>query len=937
MMKLKKDTLMPLGRIAAYYGLAFILAIAAGLVLYAAKGLAPFGDQSVLCMDMWGQYFPMYEQNATADSLSEFLYSWNGAFGYNSWAANAYYYNSIFLLILPFFSTAGMVTALNWICLVKLGCSAVTCLVFLTHKLKKHSPLFISGAVVYGLCAYMLAYLSQPMWTDALIYAPLVLLGLERLIHEKKPLLYMGMLALTMISSFYIGFALCIFLAVYYICMSPSQLEFSLTPEKKLRIQGRKAYAGSFLRFAGFSVLAAAVSAFVLIPVAMAVGNTIASEATAPEGFAWYGNITAYLQCLLPEQRLYLEYEGANLAVGTLVFLMIPLYFFNKKISTAERIGSGVMLVFLFVSMNANVLSYIWHGFHFPNQLPGRWTFLLSLFLVQLCCTGLSRLKGLDPVRMLMGLIAGAAVLFVTCCGLGTQPEAELPVLYLILLLVAAVLLMAVSVCMQKKTKAICQGIRAGAEPAQLRRSAKKMQIVIVCCTVLLAGVQVFDRGYSFVQSAVRETGGMTTTELPGYAAAAQNLNDIGEEWKNDADTFYRGAMYHGFTFNPSMMGDYSGMSHYSSTMNGAVYSVMRTLGNRVYAENVSSIYNAGSPIQDSLFGIRYYYDTSFYMNTQVPWVVQAGGNENYAVWENPYALSAAYAVSPGALNWEPKEEVRSLRNQNEFLSALYGEPVEIFRQMETESFYYENLTLQESANWEENYFLLHDGQTTAKFYYTYVCQEPGTILLEHNYRAGTITVTTPASTRDVSVGNERFCSLGYFNAGDVITIDVVIENVQLGCCGLNLYRMDDALWQTVQEKLASQQLLVEHFENTKLTGTITMAEQGLVMATIPQDGGWKVYCDDAEVPIFLVGDALIAVSVPAGTHTLRYEYSVPGLGVGLCISIGGLLLAVWLGCPKLRERILDRFMRKQTDTAEPAEEAAEKKGSGEAEDSAEA
>ena len=54
-------------------------------------------------MDMWGQYFPMNEQNATADSLSEFLYSWNGAFGYNSWAANAYYCNSIFLLILPFF------------------------------------------------------------------------------------------------------------------------------------------------------------------------------------------------------------------------------------------------------------------------------------------------------------------------------------------------------------------------------------------------------------------------------------------------------------------------------------------------------------------------------------------------------------------------------------------------------------------------------------------------------------------------------------------------------------------------------------------------------------------------------------------------------------------------------------------------------------------
>ena len=909
MKTLKKESRKDFLLSAAYYGIAFLLAVTAGLLLYAAKEIGPFGNRSVLCMDLWGQYFPMYEQNATADSLSDFFYSWNGAFGYNSWATNAYYCNSIFLLFLRFVPTGSMVAALNWICLAKLGCSAVSCLAFLTHKLKKHSPIFIGGAVVYGLCAYMMAFLSQPMWTDALIYAPLVLLGLERLIHEKKPLLYTAMLALTMISSFYIGFALCIFLTVYYLCMSPSQLRFSVTPEKKLCVAGKKAFAGSFLRFAGFSLLAAAMSAFVLIPVAKAVGNTLASEAAAPEGLEWYSNITAYLQCMLPEQRLYLEYDKANIGTGTLVFLMVPLYFFNRKIRVPERIGSGVMLVFLFVSMNLNVLNYIWHGFHFPNQLPGRWTFLLSLFLVLLCCTGLSRLKGLTPVRMLMGLITGAALVYIACQGMG-EPSVEMPGMYLILLAVTAVLLMVISILVQKKTKDICKGIRRGAKPAYLRSSAKKMQIVIVSCMVLIAGVQVFDRSYSMIQSATLEMGGMTTTEEPGYAASAQNLDDIGKEWKSGEDEFYRGAMYHGFTFNPAMIGDYYGMSHYSSTMNGNVFKVLRDLGNRVYAENVSTIYNAGSPVQDSLFGIRYYYDTSHGMNGQVPWVVQAGSNKNYTVWENPYALSVAYGISADALDWEPTDEVRSLRNQNLFLSALYGEEIAVFQQMETDAFYYENVTLDENANWNQNYFHLQDGQTTAAFHYTYVCEEAGTVLLEHNYRAGNITVNTPYGTREVSVGSEKFCSLGTFQAGEVINIDVAIENVYLGCCGLNLYRLDETLWQTVQEKLASQQLQVESFSNMELTGTITMKDQGLVLATIPQDGGWTVYCDDDEVMPFLVGDALIAISVPAGTHTLRYEYSVPGLGLGLCISIVGLLAALWLGCPRIRAFVMEKLCR---------------------------
>ena len=41
-----------------------------------------------------------------------------------------------------------------------------------------------------------------------------------------------------------------------------------------------------------------------------------------------------------------------------------------------------LVLAFLMISCNCNVLNYIWHGFHFPNMLPYRFSFLFSFALL---------------------------------------------------------------------------------------------------------------------------------------------------------------------------------------------------------------------------------------------------------------------------------------------------------------------------------------------------------------------------------------------------------------------------------------------------------------------------------------------------------------------------------------------------------------------------
>ena len=153
----------------APYIITAIVSTVIGIIIFKANKIAPFGDRSVLCMDLWGQYFSMYVNNKGA-SFSEMFHSWNGAFGFNNFAQGAYYTNSIFLFTFRFLPYSQLVKALDIFCLMKIVLSSLTFLGMLRYRTKSNSPVFIGGAVCYGFCAYMMAFMSQFMWTDSLNY-----------------------------------------------------------------------------------------------------------------------------------------------------------------------------------------------------------------------------------------------------------------------------------------------------------------------------------------------------------------------------------------------------------------------------------------------------------------------------------------------------------------------------------------------------------------------------------------------------------------------------------------------------------------------------------------------------------------------------------------------------------------------------------------------
>jgi len=60
------------------------------------------------------------------------------------------------------------------------------------------------------------------------------------------------------------------------------------------------------------------------------------------------------------------------------------------------------------------------------------------------------------------------------------------------------------------------------------------------------------------------------------------------------------------------------------------------------------------------------------------------------------------------------------------------------------------------------------------------------------------------------------------------------------------------------------------------------------------------------------VGDSLIAVRVPEGTHVLKFRYHVPGLAPGLIISITCVLLAIIFGRPDLIRKLIRKVCVKR-------------------------
>ena len=96
---------------------------------------------------------------------------------------------------------------------------------------------------------------------------------------------------------------------------------------------------------------------------------------------------------------------------------------------------------------------------------------------------------------------------------------------------------------------------------------------------------------------------------------------------------------------------------------------------------------------------------------------------------------------------------------------------------------------------------------------------------------------------------------------------------------------------------LRASTLELTQFSNTRVEGTILCNRDGLLYASIPQNGNWSVLVDGEEAEIRLVGDCMIGVELTEGEHTVTYVYHNAAFALGWKISLfcAAILAALYL------------------------------------------
>lgn len=799
--------------------LAFLIPVLGVTLGFALMRVRPFGTNSLLAMDLWGQYFPMLS------SPGGTLWSWNGGLGFNALAQSAYYTNSPFNYIIYLLPQAARIDAVDWLVVLRAGLAGFTFSLWLRKRFGKDGLMLAVFASAYALCAYFIAFISQIMWLDAVWLLPLVILGLHRLIDGRSPLLYTLSLAATIFSNFYISWAVCLFCGLYFLARVLSDRPRSFFP--------------LCARFALYSLCAGGLSAVTLLPVWKAIQLTAASEMDWGGKLKLYHSLSDIADNLVPFAKVSLEYGVPNLYCGLACLPLCLGFAFSRKIPLRRRIAFSALMIFLLLSFNLNLLDYVWHGFHYPNQLPGRQSFIFAFLALTLAFEGLLYIRTLTAGLASAGALAAAAISW------GALRPYALALLLVILALLTA--------------------LRLGKRAAYYLLAAV-MTAECVSSAAYMMGNQV------------------RRSDAVGYNRAAADIRQLVSGYSGD----YRVEVTPHFTFGTPQLAGYRGITCYSSLMPYSSYSLFKTLGCSVYAKNVSTIY-VPWPALNALFGVKYIFDRSK-TGAAAPGLELTESRPQGDVYENVFALPLGFMAGAELSSLSPSGSPAEA--QNAFFAAACGAEA-IYSRVAPDLSRHENCSLY---SWDGvNRFTRKDSSAPAVFEYTYTLPEDGEYMLYTAFGTGSLTLSADgaeAFAQGLYYPSVR--TLGRLSAGTELTLRAEV-GVDSSTCGAELFLFDGEALGAAAEELSEGGLRLSSMTSRSLEGRIDAGGGGLMFLSIPYDEGWTVRVDGERAEAFPVWGDLTGVELPAGEHEITLSYISPGFAAGAAISLASAALFVVL------------------------------------------
>ncbi len=830
--------------------LAFLIPFIIMALIYWACGMAPWGDKSVLIMDMSDQYVAFFaELRSILTGDSSIFFSWHKAFGCNFIGVYAYYLASPLSFITLLFPAEELPQALMWLTCIKIGLAGLSFALFLKLAFGKRDWAILLFSCCYALMSYSCVYSLSIMWLDGLIFLPMVMLGVERLIRlplgktgrrikrradsepcggfageagdlaggfagmacargdngadgagaalvegggTEKAAGARGIKGLAASFPWLLAAALALTLiANYYIAYMVCVFAVLYFLLRFFAQRPPRLFWRYFWRFCAGGLLAAMLSAWLLAPAAAdLLSGRLASGGSAPAGGTYF-TLGELLKKLLPGQYDSITNGGLpSIYCGLCPLLGAVVFFASKKISVKEKLMSLGIIAVMLLSFIFKGLDYLWHGFAYPTWFPFRNAFLFSAFLVFIAYRG----------------------------------AMELPVL---------------AACARTPAR-VCAGI-------------------LVTAVVLAQTGGLYYNGKSMIEGLDKQFGYKPLAEYEGFY---QELKPLVERAEAD-EGFYRIEKTFERSKNDAMTFGYNGITHYSSAYNGQVNSFTRQLG---FAQtHFWNSYYGSTIITDSLFGVKYIMSRGD-MPREYAKIQSSGGTDLY---KNPFSLPVGFMAAGADISG------RGFEAQNCMLASLSGINEEYFIECEV-------------TGGQGEYIITPSRSGPC---YMVINNAPygwGEVYLDGELKGSYFT-------------SETCCMLylGDLEEGQssILSINTNLSYAQPEVCVLDMQKARMAF-----EKLSGGGLTVEEYGADYINGTVQAGEGGMLFTSIPYDRGFHVTVDGKKIETFAGFDAFLCFNVPAGEHEIEINYTAPGstagwilsaAGLGFCLLSGGAALII--------------------------------------------
>lgn len=845
-----------------WFFVAFLVPFVMMYVCFAIAKVSPFGDRQILATDLWHQYYPFLVD--FQDKLQEggsLLWTWKSGGGTNYIALMAYYLASPLNFLSVLVPSQYLREFLAVITCVKIGFAGLFFAQFLRITFKKRDISVAAFGTMYALCSFIMGYYWNVIWLDTVALLPLVAAGTIAILRDGKFKLYVIALALSVLANYYIGLFTCIF--VLLISIAYCIIEF----------KDIKTLFVNFFKMAGFSALSIGITAILTVPTAIALGSTHSADNTFPMAFAInigdtadFKGVMQALGKIISNSVAFVEptaKEGLpNVYCGVIALVLGLMFFTCNKIKIRERIMGGALLLFFMLSFVIRQLDYIWHGMHFPNMLPYRFSFLFSFVLVAIAYRLFMNLEHIKVINIIitLALFAGVVVL----ANKYHDSKVIIGTLFIAVLVLAWVLLYVV------KT---------------VPKEAVALALFIICLA----------EGACTAYIGVKTVGTTTTTSYPlGANDTLEVVDYIDTTESRNNDLFHTEVTkYH--TLNDNALIGINGISIFSSVSNADVNAYMEKFGLCGWVASNRYTYQDNSPFTNLMLNIKYLISPNGYYldHTHNTLKYQSG---NVKLLKNEYYINQGFMVSEDLLDYDVNyASVNPFDNQNQIFRLATGidadlyEPLEVVTQGHTGSdiftvtkndygYYSFNLNdTSQSPHFKFNYTAPYDGVALAY----YQCGESDNVDLKVN----------DTNVTSNYVKRPYIMQMGNVKEGDKLSIYAELKDASVGSAHVYCNMLNEEVFRQGYEKLSESVMLCTKSTDTQIEGIIDVKEDGLLYTSISYDKGWTAYVDGEEVEITPVCDALIAFKLSEGKHEIKLKYCPKGFYLGLTVTLVSIAL----------------------------------------------